>query len=201
MLPYIIVSGVIAIIGMVFYMASIITGKTIPHRTTRFIQFLILLLGTIGLFNAHDIPTFILYCIYSTSSLIICILSWKRGEGGWSKIDVACLSIALIGLIVWQASNNPVVAVVASVIASIVGTVPAFIKTHQSPKSEYWVYYFCNLFSNSIIVLAHDVHTFTNSLYGVYYVVWNAAFLLLIFRHHIQAKRRFSLLFKNYPVK
>ena len=197
----IIASGIIAIIGMVFYISSIVSGKTTPHRTTRFIQFLILFLGTVGLFNAHDYPTFLLYCIYSTFALVISLLSLKWGEGGWTKTDIVCLLIALLGVAVWLISNNPLVAIVASVLASAIGTVPAYIKTYESPKSEYWVYYFCNLFSNSLIFFAHDVHTFSNSLPSVYYVIWNLAFLILIFRHWIKAKSHLSLHFKNNPVK
>jgi hypothetical protein len=182
MSPFVIASGSIAVIGMLFYIHSIWTAVTTPHRTTRFVILLITLLGAIGLYSAHDTPTFILYCIYSTSSLIIFLLSIKRGTGGWATTDIICLIIALIGIIIWQVSGNPIVVVVSSVIASFVGTVPAFMKTHRSPKSEYWVYYVCSFFANGLIYFAHSAHTISNSIYPVYYVLWNLAFLILIFR-------------------
>lgn len=182
MSPFILASGSIAVIGMLFYIGSIINIRTVPHRTTRFVILLITILGAIGLYSAHDIPTFILYCIYSTSSLIIFLLSLKHGVGGWAKTDIICLLIALFGVIMWQVSGNPMVAIVSSVLASFVGTIPAFLKTYKSPKSEYWMYYFCSFFANGLIYFAHSTHSFSTSIYPIYYVLWNLTFLILILR-------------------
>ncbi len=179
-------SAIIAVTGMLFYIVSILKRHTKPHRVTRLVATVILGLGTIGLYSAGDFSTFYVYCIYTSFSFAIFLLTLWHGVGGWTKTDIICLCVALCGIIVWQVSSHAIIAVFASIIASFIGTVPAFIKTYESPKTEYWVYYFCNIPSNLLIFFAHDTYTFSNSVFPLYYVAWNVLFLYFIFHKKIR---------------
>ena len=62
--------------------------------------------------------------------------------GGWSKSDLICFLIALIGIISWQITKNPTLALYYAVAADFTGFVPTLIKTYRLPKTEVWTFYF-----------------------------------------------------------
>ena len=142
----IIISSMLGFIGPVIYAVSILKGKSKPHRTTRFVLFLIGALGTLSFFLTKDYTNLWLFSFLTLGNLILLILSFNYGMGGWSRSDIMCLVIALIGIVVWKSTNNPIMALYASVIADATGMLPALVKTYKYPETEIWQFYLCDFF-------------------------------------------------------
>jgi len=62
-------------------------------------------------------------------SIIIFILSLKGGMEGWSKSGIFCLMLALLGIVLWQIIQDPVIALYFVLGADFVGMIPALTKT------------------------------------------------------------------------
>ena len=181
----ILISSILAGLSSLYYIYSILKGKTKPQRATRFVIFVIVLLGTIALYANHDWPVFWLYVVYSVGNFFIFLFSIKRGMGGWEKIDMICLLISIAGIVVWQWTDEPLLGLLASIVANIVGNVPAFLKTYSYPKTETWVYYFMGILSNGIILLAEKAFAVDKYIFPVYFIIGNTVFVILILREKL----------------
>ena len=179
---YILITGFLAGISSLLYIISILRGKNKPQRITRFVVFGTILLGTFALYANHDWPTFWLNVVYCVSNLLIFLLSIKYGMGGWAKTDIACLVISGIGILIWQITSEPLLALFASIFANIIGNIPALLKTYKFPKTETWIYYFLGIFANGIILFAQKSFSFGKYVFPIYIVLLNTTFLFLILR-------------------
>jgi hypothetical protein len=108
--------------------------------------------------------------------------------GGWAKIDIVCLLISIIGIVVWQWTDEPLLGLMASILANIVGNIPAFVKTYEYPKTETWVYYFMGILSNGIILLAEKVFSVDKYIFPVYFIIGDTVFVILILREKLFKK-------------
>ncbi|MFZ3020107.1 MAG: hypothetical protein WA051_01120 [Minisyncoccia bacterium] len=109
-------------------------------------------LASAGSWNA--VPMFSAFVLGSS---IVLILSVKNGVGGFAKLDIICVLIALVGLAVWRmnAQGNPEVAVLANMLAGTTGTIPNIIKAYRDPESEdltAWTMFLIGGFFNSLTI-------------------------------------------------
>lgn len=172
-------STILVLSSPLVYIRSILRGISKPHRTTRFVLLIITGLSTAALWDAKG-AAFWLALASFIQALLIFILSIKRGMGGWAKIDIACLIIALIGIVLWQTSGQPAVGLFASIIADYVGMVPALIKTYKHPNTEDWRFYAMDTIAGMLSILALEIYTLYTLSYPIYIVLINAAMVAII---------------------
>lgn len=178
----IVFSTLLALISPLIYAQAILKGNAKPHRTTRFILLLITTLATVSLFAQHDTVAIWLAGVSTLQSILIFVLSIKRGMGGWEKRDLLCLCIATLGIVLWQTTKNPVIALYASILADFMGMIPALIKTFHFPKTEVWTFYALDTAAAFLNLLAVKNFTLQAVSYPAYIMVINFAMILLIIR-------------------
>lgn len=98
------------------------------------------------------------------------------------KKDIICLFIAIAGIVLWQTTKNPVLALYASIAADFTGMIPALIKTYHFPKTEVWTFYLLDVFASLFSLLAVKEYTLQQFSYPVYIMAINLAMVLLIIR-------------------
>ena len=130
------------IVGVSLYALSIVKGKTKPHKMTRFILFFILTLNFASIAAADSNVGAVLYAGLSFGhAALLFVMSLWRGMGGKSKLDFTCLGIAIIGIVGWQITGNPLVGLWFAILADFAAYVPAIIKTWHMPETEsHWLY-------------------------------------------------------------
>lgn len=189
---YLIISSVLIFFSFIVYEWSIINGGTKPHRTTRLVLLIITSLGAISLFAAHDKVAVWLIGISAVHQLIVFLLSLKFGIGGWSRIDLFCLFIALIGIITWQITDNPALGLYAAVAADFTGMIPTLIKTYHLPDTEYLPVYILDILATIFTLLAIQNWQVQGFLYPLYLFIISLIMFLLIIRPTLN-KRLFSI--------
>ena len=97
-----------------------------------------------------------------------------------ARSDIACLVIAVIGIILWQLSGNPLLSIYSLVFADMAGMVPTLSKTFHNPQTEVWYFFFCDIIANIFILLAHKNISFNEYVYPGYLVLINIAMVVLI---------------------
>lgn len=173
-------SNLLIVVSYIIYTLSILKGESKPHRTTRLVLLIINSLSTASLFAQKNQVAIWLPGISTLCSLIIFYLTLKNGIGGWSKTDIFCLIIALIGIIFWQITQNPVVAMYFAIGADFTGMVPALIKTYKLPHTESFLFFFIGGMAAFLNLLATKVWTFQNYSYPLYITLICIVMLLLI---------------------
>lgn len=176
------ISSVLALISPLIYARAIIRGEAKPHRTTRFVLLLITSLTTASLFAQHNTVAIWLAGASTIQSIVIFILSIKHGMEGWTKTDLVCFVIAIAGIILWQTTSDPTIALYAAIVADATGMVPALIKTYHLPKTEIWTFYLLDVFAAGFNLLAITAWTVQEVSYPVYIMLINALMVFLIVR-------------------
>ena len=178
----ILLSSVVALISPVIYITAILKGQARPHRTTRVILLLTAVLSTAALLAQHDRVAIWLAGIATIQSVVILGLSLKYGMGGWSPTDIWCLLVALAGIVVWQTTQNPILALYASIAADFIGVIPTIIKTFHWPKTEIVTFYFLDTIAATLSLLAIRTWSIPSMSYPLYILLVNLGMVLLILR-------------------
>jgi len=180
---FIIISSILALISPLIYAKAIFKGEAKPHRTTRLILLIISSLATLSLFAQKDTVAIWLAGVSTLQSILIFILSIKYGMGGWSKADLFCLVVACFGIVLWQTTKNPSLALYASIIADFIGMIPTLTKTFRFPETEVWLFYaldMCAAFLNLFAVKSFVVQQFS---YPLYLIIVNLLMVIFALRH------------------
>ncbi len=179
---FIAISSVLALISPIVYGHAIIKGQAKPHRTTRFTILLTTTISTASLIAAHNTVAVWLAGVSALQAIFIFTLSIKHGMGGWSKSDISCLVISIIGIILWQTTKNPLLALYASIIADFTGMIPALIKTYHFPRTEVWTFYLLDVFAGLFNMFAIQQWNIREVSYPFYIILINFAMVLLVIR-------------------
>lgn len=182
---FIFLSSAFASISPIVYAKAILDGKAKPHRTTRLLILVISIIAAIALFAQHSNVTIWLAVISVLQALLIFALSLKRGMGGWAKLDIFCLFIALFGILLWKTTSNPALALFAAIGADFIGSVPSIVKTYRFPKTEIWTFYAINILGDICILLAVTSWTIQEVIYPFYFLFINGCMLFLVLRENI----------------
>lgn len=179
---FIVISSGLALISPLVYSQAILKGEAKPHRTTRLVLLIITALTTASLFAQNNNVAIYLAAVSTLQSILIFILSLKRGMGGWSKSDVICLIIAIVGIILWQVTKNPVIALYFAISADFTGMIPALIKTYKFPKTEVYSFFLLDVFAAGFSLLAIKTWTVEQYAYPIYIMLINLIMVILIIK-------------------
>lgn len=179
---FILISSVLALISPIVYSLAILKGEAKPHRTTRLVLLIITTLTTASLFAQGNRVAIYLAGVSTFQSIVVFTLSIKYGMGGWNKSDIICLIFALIGIIIWQITKNPVIALYFAIGADFIGMIPAIVKTYHFPKTEVWSFFAIDVLAAIFSFLALKNWTLQEFSYPIYIMLINLFMVLLIIR-------------------
>lgn len=130
------IAGVLAVIQVVPYIVSIFRGHTKPERMSYFIWFIVDALTIASYIAIGATTTIWVGLVFVFTGFIIFLLSLKYGMGGFSKLDIFCLFLALIGLLLWATTQNALLAMCFALFAAKVGFLPTIKKAYFFPETE-----------------------------------------------------------------
>lgn len=129
-------AGALSLAAFVPYILSILRGETIPNRATWFIWTVVgVMLGS-SYYAGGANNTMWLPASYVVGPFVVFLLSIKRGEGGWTKLDRVCLSIAGVSAFFWGLTGSAFVALCMNLVADAMGAFPTILKAYHKPESE-----------------------------------------------------------------
>lgn len=180
----------INIIALFSYFIDTLKGKIKPNR----ISFILWSLAPFIIFfaqikqgvGASAIMTF------STAILPLFILlaSFINKKAYWklTRFDFTCGAFSLVGLLLWQITQVGNVAIICSILADVLATLPTLVKAYNFPKTEaswQWLAISLNGFFTLLIIKTWDFATVAYPLY----------FFLSCFAIFVVVKFRFKKLF------
>jgi len=183
-------SIVLELVASFIYCASIIRGRTKPHRITRLVLMFILSLGFISIVSAKGNLGAVLYSGVSCAFGIACFgLSIRRGMGGSSLFDWICFAIAMCGVIGWRLTGNAVLSIWLASLADFVAYLPAYVKTWKHPNTESPWLYILSFLGGLLSVIAYRVSSV--SIFQLNIVLTSFIMIICIYYKQLfQALRR-----------
>jgi len=132
------ISGVFSAGAYVPYILAILKkGSTVrPNRASWFAWWVIDVSASTALWAAGAYMALPMFIAFSVGSTFILYLSIKRGEGGFTPLDLGCIATAVAGVLLWLKSGDPVLAIIALMASAIAATLPTIKKSWLDPESE-----------------------------------------------------------------
>jgi hypothetical protein len=182
-------SAAFLLIAPITYIISIFKGRTKPHRMTRFILFFVTALNFISILVVNgNIGANVFAGIMFAQSAVIFFLSLWRGVGGTTKLDWTCLTIAILGVVMWKLTGNPVMGILFSILADLAAYIPAFLKTWKHPSTETPWYYVAGTISAVLSLVAYKIELV--SLFQIYIIAANMVMFICIYHKGIPKVNR-----------
>jgi hypothetical protein len=131
-----VVAAGLNVIGFVPYLRDILRHKTKPERAMWWIY--VVLYGVLFVAQMDAGAGWLLWVtsVYMLSSVAIAILSVWYGYGSFHKRDTISLGIAAAGLLLWQLSDRPLIAILLVILVDFAGFWLTLVKTWYAPRTE-----------------------------------------------------------------
>lgn len=136
-----VLSAIIFILGDIPYLLDTIKGRIKPHRVTWGVVCLLNIIGFANQYAAGARNSLWLFGAAVVMTGAIFFASIKNGVGGRSKLDILALVTSLLGIVLWQVFDSPLLSVLANVFVAVVCLIPAFAKARKYPETENGIAY------------------------------------------------------------
>lgn len=67
---------------------------------------------------------------------VVVAFALKYGTPGWTRLEKFCLGGAVLGIVLWQVSSNPLLGIITSLSVVFLGSIPTFVSAWKDPSSE-----------------------------------------------------------------
>jgi len=134
----------------------------------------------VSLFVQGDVNSIYVAFIAMISTCLIFILSIKRGVGGVSIFDFAVLLGAVLALVIWIVSNNPLLGLLMTLVAWSFAYMPTVIKSWKNPETEDWFFYLVYMLASVFSILSIQEYTLANLAFPLYLVCANSIVVCVI---------------------
>ena len=110
----------------------------------------------------------------------IAVLAFRRGEKDITVFDWICFAGALLGIVLWRLTNNPLSAVVIVTIADLLAFAPTFRKGFLRPYEETTTLFAISTLKYALSLFALVTFNLTTSLFPIAMAAANAAIVLML---------------------
>ena len=183
----------IRVYGGFDYFRSVLTGRSKPNPITWFIWGLTPMVAFAAHIHEHvGIQAWVTFALGFTP-LMICVaaLYKDRSRSHFTTFNVGCGMLAIIGVILWQLTEQPILAIVFSILADIFGSIPTLIKSYYRPHTEYLAPYLLSILSMALTLATFKVWHFTGYAFTVYILLINTAISgTILVGHSLQRKQK-----------
>jgi hypothetical protein len=97
-----------------------------------------------------------------------------------TRLDVCCLSLAIVGIALWVSTKDPLLALLMSIVADISATMPTLVKSYFTPHTESAAAYSLSVISMIVTLLTVRQWNVMSSAFPVYILTINLTLVTLI---------------------
>ena len=181
------ISGFIIAMASIPYIVSIFKNGTRPSRTTWWIWTMLSILISLSYHESGASNTLWVPIVYVGDQLIVALISLTRyGEGGRGKLDIACMTGAFIGVLLWWLSGSAVLALAAFISADLFGSVPTIEKSRIRPESEDIFAWVMTVTGNTLNIFAAERLVPEILAYPFYAAITSGVILYFLLRRKIK---------------
>ena len=174
------VAGCIAIAGAIPYILDTLKGKTHPNIITWFTWTLLNTINAVAAQSSGATQTAIFSTAGALATGAICIVGLRYGLKKYTRFDVICQSTALLGVVLWQLTNQPTVAVLVNVITDFAGWLPTYRHAWKSPHAETWQTFAFSGCSSALTLISIQRYTLIALVFPAYILSANIAIVSTI---------------------
>ncbi len=181
------IATVLGLIGYIFYIRSILSGKTKPSRMTWAILSGLSIIIAVTNFELEATITLGALIVSAICSTLIFILSLKLGVGGWETIDKITLLGLFASILIWLLFKNPLLTLLLALSFDFWALLPTIVKVRIDPISEEslpWIVTVASSFMNLLATNPFNLSTlpFSVLITPLYLAIINSVVLFYILK-------------------
>lgn len=179
-----ILSALVLIIGGIPYLKDIHQRKVRPHILSWTGWSFITAIGAFSMLAGGSEWVVAILLANTLLCISIAVYSMVRKVGVWSAsiYDFILFGLGFLGLILWQVSGLPILAVIFAILADFFFGLPTIIKTFKNPASETYFTWSASATSGLLSLLAIKQYTFLEVAYPLYLFIFDTLVLLLVLK-------------------
>lgn len=189
---FLIFAVMLRILSGLDYLLATLKGDARPNPVTWLCWGLAPLVAFLAQLQKTIEPTAWMTLALSVGPLLIFIVSVTKGER-WkvTRFDILCGGSAAVGIVLWQVTSDPILALTFGILADILGGVPTVRKAFSAPQSEKAVPYLLSMASMCVTILTIHNWRFLDYAFPVYILMINTLiYLLITSKIGVQLKKR-----------
>ncbi len=162
-------------IATIIYLVGTIKGTVKPNRVSFFIWAIAPLIAFAAqISEGVGIQAFLSFSI-GAGPLLVLAASFLHKGNAWKLtfFDYSCGIIAIVGLILWQITQDGVLAILLSLIADVFASIPTVVKAYKAPQTESPAAYFITGIGAIITFLTISNWNFATYAFPLYIVLLN----------------------------
>lgn len=171
---------VMTLVGYFYYFRDIFAGKTKPHAYSWLVWALLTAIAFAGQLHDNGGPGSYVTGVTAAISFFIFFLAIKRGEKDITRSDRAYLIMAILAIIPWLLTNDPVISVILISIIDFLGFIPTIRKSYHKPHEETLIHYVLAGLKFVLAIIALDHYSITTWFYPASLVAANLFFVVML---------------------
>ncbi len=178
-----ILSAFFVLLGGIPYLRDIYHKKAHPHVLSWLGWAFITALGASAMFAEGSTWVVGILVANTVLCLTIAVYSIAKRVGVWSTTiyDYVFFGLGIIGLILWQVLDIPLIALICAIAADLFFGLPTLVKTFKDPSSETSFVWMTSAISGVLSLLAAQAFVFHEVAYPMYLFLYDFTMFLLVF--------------------
>lgn len=177
-----VLSAILEIASLIPYLQSIIRGETKPNAVSFALWTVLNTIALAAQIESGASWSAVVIAMITVSMTIITVLALSGyGYREYGILDVGCFIFAILAIVGWQMTNNPVLAIVLAIAGDLFASVPTVVKTYRQPWTEHagaWGIVTLAMLSGAMSTEKIDI---ANLAMPVYLVVVDGSIFLLAY--------------------
>jgi len=160
------------------YIIDTLKGKTKPNRVSFLLWGVMVIAGSASLsagFSWANLPVI----VAGAGPLIIFLCSFVNKNAYWKlkALDYICGLFAVLALILWWLTKNPLLAIFFAIFADILASIPTLIKIANHPETETKKSYYLYAIAHTFNLLTISTWIITETASPIYLFIINWIFV------------------------
>ncbi len=175
-----ILSTVIMVVAYYPYVRDVLQRKTQPHTYTWLIWAITQGTATVALWQGGGHFGAMSLIAGTLLVLFVFFLSFKYGTKNITRSDTIILILALLSILIWWLSDNPLLAVLMVSAIDGFGYMPTYRKSYQEPWSETPIFWFAMIVTGILALIANAEYNLITVTYLATLITANIILLTLL---------------------
>lgn len=191
-IEFIFVAAAMRLVGGASYLRATIKGVAKPYPLSWLLWGITPMIAFAAELRAGVGLSALVTLALGVSPLLVFIVAMIKNHRSFTVdlLNGLCCLVAIVGIVLWYVTDEPILAISFSIAADICSAVPTVRKIFRLPYSEYVPSYLISVGSMVITLLAVQQWSFVAVAFPVYVLVINLLIVALIFNVRKQQRRQ-----------
>ncbi|HVV39429.1 MAG TPA: hypothetical protein VHD31_03890 [Candidatus Paceibacterota bacterium] len=184
-------AGILQVGSIVPYIWGMLHGTTRPNIVSWGLWTVLQGISVAALWSAGaSWPILILIAATFNTLLVLVLCLFGYGYKKYDLTDTICLVLAVVAILLWYITSQPLLALILAIAADFCATVPTIIKAWKDPHSEAVWSWFIVIFASGLSLVATTRFDASNLIWPIYIVIACGFITGLVFWGQIQHPKK-----------